>query len=69
MIGTCERCDKRGVQCEKHHMIPRSSGGHDGPIALLCCECHRGVTDHSIEDWNDWILRPGEKKKERPIDF
>ena len=50
-------------------MILRSRGGHDGPIATLCCPCHRGVHEHSIEDWADWILRPGEKKKEGRIDF
>ena len=68
MIGTCERCTTIGV-VEKHHMILRSRGGHDGPIATLCCSCHRGVHAHSIEDWGDWILRPGEKKKEKDVQF
>ena len=68
MIGSCERCSAQGV-VEKHHMILRSRGGHRGPIATLCCPCHRGVHEHSIEDWADWILRPGEKKKEGRIDF
>lgn len=64
----CERCGARGA-VEKHHMVPRSRGGHDGPMADLCLSCHRGVHDHTVEDWKDWILRLGEEKRDAPIEF
>jgi hypothetical protein len=66
-ITTCERCNARGVHCEKHHLILRSTGGLDGPIGYVCMQCHREIHDH-VGDWRDWILRPGETK-ERAIDF
>jgi hypothetical protein len=50
-------------------MILRSQGGHDGPIAMLCLLCHRNVHDHNAKDWRKWILKRGEEKPERPIQF
>lgn len=50
-------------------MIPRSRGGHDGPTAMLCMDCHQNVHAHTADDWEKWILRLGEEKPERPIQF
>ncbi len=68
MIGHCARCRKHG-QLDKHHLIPRSRGGHDGPVAHLCLLCHRKVHDHTAMDWEKWILKHDETPPERPVEF
>jgi hypothetical protein len=31
---------------EQHHVIPRSHGGHEGPLAWLCVQHHASVTQN-----------------------
>jgi hypothetical protein len=35
----CASCGISG-HTERHHVVPRSQGGHDGPLLTLCRECH-----------------------------
>lgn len=52
----CARC-KLLARTEKHHITPRSRGGTDtlDNIAYLCASCHRGVHDHTVNDWRRWL--------------
>ena len=52
----CQRCQMSG-STTRHHVIPRSLGGTDTRqnIAHLCCDCHRGVHDHTATDWRRWL--------------
>lgn len=53
--GVCERCDRVTDNLDAHHKRtnPRV---HDPELgAALCRPCHRGVHDHSAEDWREWF--------------
>ncbi len=43
----CWLCDKPSdnpsVSFEDHHIIPRHLGGENGPLVLLCADCHTNV--------------------------
>ena len=52
----CKRCSGTwGVAM--HHILPVGKGGKDTleNVLLLCWYCHRGVHDHLVNDWADWI--------------
>jgi len=55
--GSCERCGSRRM-LHAHHILPVSRGGRHSPEngACLCFRCHRAVTDHTCEDWDQWTL-------------
>lgn len=65
----CWRCAcKRKL--EKHHIIPKSLGGSDGPenLVLLCLQCHRNAPNVNNPQilW-DWIREAREPfKRELP---
>lgn len=42
----CERCPKRNIALEMHHVIPVTDGGtsDDGNLLLLCAACHLAET-------------------------
>ncbi|QDU67660.1 HNH endonuclease [Engelhardtia mirabilis] len=52
----CERCSS-AWELQAHHFLPKSRGGPDLPEngICLCAKCHRGVHDHTVEDWASWI--------------
>lgn len=58
-VKRCRRCH-RWARTERHHRVPRSRGGTKVDCVDLCLDCHRGVHDHTVEDWRAWLLRPGE---------
>lgn len=38
----CRMCQSWDVRTlERHHVLPRSHGGHEGPLVYLCQTCHR----------------------------
>jgi hypothetical protein len=45
--------------CEQHHVIPRASGGEDGPTVPLCLSCHAFVTPTRMHpysrDPSEWL--------------
>jgi hypothetical protein len=41
---------------ERHHLQPRSMGGHEGPLAWLCSDCHRGITENRDGHGWRWLL-------------
>lgn len=61
----CERCSAKANRygfCESgpldpHHPWSRGRGGKDEEWngVLLCRRCHRGVHDHTVDDWADWL--------------
>ena len=52
----CQRCGSL-FDLEAHHFLPKSRGGEDDPAngICLCHSCHRGVHDHTVDDWDRWI--------------
>lgn len=50
----CKMC-RSWSQLERHHLVPRSMGGHDGPLIWLCRDCHDKVTFHR-EGWSWRVL-------------
>ena len=40
-LGRCELCEREPLAVTRHHLVPLSQGGKNGPIALLCAGCHR----------------------------
>lgn len=63
---SCQRCGKR-VAYELsgtlyvHELIPQGRGGDptdpDNCVAL-CFNCYRGITDRTVNDWEDWLKEP-----------
>ena len=53
----CERCGQH-TNMPPHHKLPQSrGGGHErANLALLCFHCHRGAHDHSLPDWESWVI-------------
>lgn len=41
VLGQCELCERSPLPVTRHHLVPLSQGGKNGPIALLCAGCHR----------------------------
>lgn len=78
--GGCLICATQNPPFHKHHVIPRASGGEDGPLALLCNDCHESIHDaarkyisaeeyatltmRKTDSWTDSLIR---KKAERLI--
>lgn len=53
-----ERCTIPGcgsaMHLERHHIVPRSRGGHDGPLRTLCWTHHEMVRLRCLHfDWRD----------------
>lgn len=46
----CRRCGSV-ARLERHHAIPRSHQGHEGPLVWLCHEHHREVTENLDGGW------------------
>ncbi|MFE4811613.1 HNH endonuclease [Peribacillus simplex] len=43
MKGSCELCDRDGIELTIHHLTPRELGGSHLPIAYLCISCHKQI--------------------------
>ena len=43
--GGCLVCKTLTPPFHTHHVIPRASGGNDGPLAFLCNDCHEAIHD------------------------
>jgi hypothetical protein len=39
----CELCEREIERLTVHHLIPRQTGGGDGPRAEICSACHRQI--------------------------
>jgi len=39
----CYICETQIISYNGHHLIPRESGGEDGPVLDLCSDCHGNV--------------------------
>ena len=51
----CSRCGRTGI-IEMHHVVPRSRGGHRGPVVALCERCHHH--HHSVSPYS-WDYHDG----------
>jgi 5-methylcytosine-specific restriction enzyme A len=40
-FGECELCRRAPIRTTRHHLVPLSEGGRNGPLADLCAGCHR----------------------------
>lgn len=38
--GTCADCGTERKHLHRHHLTPVSQGGEDGPVILICANCH-----------------------------
>lgn len=66
--GKCERCGSRWSAKDPHHLIPRQDrkGEHDlENLVYLCRSCHSRIHDHTVDDWDKWILRSEMDLEER----
>lgn len=66
--GLCPFCLRRAT--ERHHIVPRSQGGEDGPTVLVCGfgnadGCHGRLHGHTLHlDWderNGWTYKATRK--------
>lgn len=67
--GVCELCDQARAG-EWHHRLPRGRGGRWEPSngLHLCTGCHRWVTEHPAESYDEgWLLRRGESPEHMPV--
>lgn len=52
----CRECGSwNAADLDRHHVIPRSHGGHDGPLVYLCRSCH----DRIQPRWREWATAQG----------
>lgn len=42
-MGTCELCEREGIELTTHHLTPREEGGSHMPTAMLCKACHKQI--------------------------
>lgn len=62
----CVRCGSWDArQLEGHHLRPRSQGGADGPVAMLCMNCHAEV--HQKQGWREFAESIGIDPEGQPI--
>lgn len=57
----CVECGSwRAAGLERHHAWPRSHGGHEGPLVLLCgTPCHAKVTANIEGTWREYAAKWG----------
>ncbi|MFJ7756067.1 HNH endonuclease [Peribacillus muralis] len=55
MIGTCELCQRDGIELTVHHLIPREEGGSHLPTAALCKSCHKQI--HALYSNKELAIR------------
>ena len=71
MEKTCKHCgvgEVDGIKLEKHHIIPKSTGGSDNEsnLLLLCAKCHGMAHGTTWDIHRNGALKEGiRKKKER----
>lgn len=39
----CPLCGRAVARLTKHHLVPRTRGGRDGPTARICADCHDAI--------------------------
>jgi len=56
----CKECGSwNAAMLHRHHVIPRSHQGHEGPLVLLCAPCHQKLHLNLEGNWRDYAQKWG----------
>ncbi|WP_100373473.1 hypothetical protein [Bacillus sp. FJAT-45037] len=54
-VGTCELCEREGVERTVHHLLPKEEGGAHHETADLCIACHKQI--HALYTNSELAIR------------